>query len=87
MIVVHNLLETIVNQLSTKLDSQEKEKEVDTYFINTKISVLSRYSSSSGLDSRILKNIEEINEGKDSKNKTKINDSPNIKKVDDKKKV
>ena len=45
MVVAHNLLECIVNQLSTKLDSKEKEKEYHTYFIKSKVSVMSRYDS------------------------------------------
>ena len=45
MIFVHKLLERIVNHLSTKLDSKEKEKEFSTYYIKNKISVMSRYDS------------------------------------------
>ena len=45
MVFVHQLLECIVNQLSTKLDSEEKEKEYHTYFIKSKISVMARYDS------------------------------------------
>ena len=45
MVFVHQLLESIVNQLSTKLDSEEKEKEYHTYFIKSKISVMARYDS------------------------------------------
>ena len=43
MVYAHKLLEKIVNHLSTKLDSEEKEKECHTYFITSKVSVLSRY--------------------------------------------
>ena len=45
MVYAHKLLEKIVNHLSTKLDSSEKEKEFHTYFITSKVSVLSRYDS------------------------------------------
>ena len=45
MVTVYKLLENIVNILSTKLDSEEKEKEFHTYFIKTKVSVLSRYNT------------------------------------------
>ena len=45
MIFAHKLLEKIVNHLSTKLDSKEKEKELSTYYIKNKISVMSRYDS------------------------------------------
>ena len=45
MVLVHKLLDSIVNQLSTKLDSKEKEKEYHTYFIKSKISILSRHYS------------------------------------------
>ena len=44
MVFVHQLLEKIVNHLSSKLDNQEKEKEYQTYFIKSKVSILSRYS-------------------------------------------
>ena len=45
MVYVHSLLDKIVNHLSTKLDSEEMEKECHTYYIQNKISVLSRYDS------------------------------------------
>ena len=45
MAIVHKLLDNIVNQLSSKLDSNEKEKEFHTYFIQSKNSVMSRYDS------------------------------------------
>ena len=45
MVYVHKLLESIVNHLSTKLDSKEREKEYQSYFIKSKVSVLSRYDS------------------------------------------
>ena len=45
MVLVHRLLDSIVNHLSTKLDSKEKEKEYHTYFIKSKVSVMSRYDS------------------------------------------
>ena len=44
MVFVHQLLEKIVNHLSSKLDSKEKEKEFHTYFIKSKISIMSRFS-------------------------------------------
>ena len=45
MVAVHQYLDKIVNHLSTKLDSEEMEKECHTYYIKNKISTLSRYDS------------------------------------------
>ena len=59
MVYAHKLMENIVNQLSTKLDSKEKEKEFQTYFIKSKISVLSRYDSDMGenlIEAKLKKN-------------------------------
>ena len=63
MVYVHSLLDKIVNHLSTKLDSEEMEKECHTYYIQNKISVLSRYDSDvkdNKLETNLLKKEKKI---------------------------
>ena len=92
MVYAHKLMENIVNQLSTKLDSKEKEKEFHTYFIKSKISVLSRYDSDMDenlieaklkknekliLNKEVKKGDKEENKEKDKNDKNTINEKEN----------
>ena len=69
MMFVYESLEKIVNQLSTKLDNEEKEKEFHTYFIKSKVSVLSRY------DSNVCQNLREVKLKKKGKNAIQNNEA------------
>ena len=86
MVYAHKLMENIVNQLSTKLDSKEKEKEFHTYFIKSKISVLSRYDSDMDenlIEAKLKKNEKlilnkEVKKGDKEENKEKDKNDKNI---------
>ena len=77
MVLVHKLLDKIVNQLSTKLNSKEKEKEYHTYFIQSKMSVMSRYDSSKDNSLEKLKKKEEKIFKKDTMSKFRKSETQN----------
>ncbi len=86
MVCAYKLLEKIVNHLSTKLDSEEKEKEFHTYFITSKVSVLSRYDSDmcdNYMEAQLKKNEEKILK-RESEAKPEEKENKKEKKKDDK---
>ena len=90
MVYIHSLLDKIVNHLSTKLDSEEMEKECHTYYIQNKISVLSRYDSDvkdSNLEANLIKKEKKkykLEESKDQKSIRKA--ETNLEKIEEKEK-